>query len=137
MPRPAAADNGSGPTGGRRFETSAADHAEAAIARNVIAVRVVQWGCGSAVDNVALVVSELVANAIMHAGRAALIVVSCSDDDRHILIEVHDRAAALPRIREGRDGPGGLGLRIVDELSEQWGASATGTGKSVWAIVPT
>lgn len=137
MPQPASADNGSGPTARRRFETSAADHAEAAVARNVITVRVTQWGCGSVVDNVALVVSELVANAIMHAGRAALIVVSCADDDRHILIEVHDRAATFPRIRERRDGPGGLGLRIVDELCQQWGTSTTATGKYVWAIVPT
>lgn len=136
MPITPSADNGSGPPASQRFETSAADHAEAAIARRSIAALVEQWGCGS-VDDVALVVSELVANAIMHAGCAVLVVVGCADDGRHVLIEVHDQAPALPRVRDLHRGPGGLGLRIVDQVAEQWGASATATGKSVWALVST
>ena len=128
--------DGSTPDPDSRIETTACDPAEGSRARRLIVERLKAWGCNRIID-IALVLSELVTNAVMHAGGAVLISVSRTTDKQHVRLEVHDNVTAQPLPRNNNTGLGGLGLRIVDQLSEQWGTSPTPTGKLVWAIIRT
>jgi serine phosphatase RsbU (regulator of sigma subunit)/anti-sigma regulatory factor (Ser/Thr protein kinase) len=82
-------------------------------------------------DTVRLLTSELVTNAIAHGD--GLVSMTADYDGARLRVEVRDESAERP---EPRDGPllaeGGRGLHIVDALSDAWGASPSGRGKSVW-----
>lgn len=122
-------------TGKHRIQTAAADAVEISQARGFVADQLTSWGCDH-VGDVELVLSELVTNAVMHAGGAPAILVSRTDDGRHVRLEVHDDLPVSPVARDG-SATGGFGLRIVDQLSEHWGTSPTPTGKVVWALIRT
>ncbi|WP_052390447.1 ATP-binding protein [Streptomyces sp. NRRL B-24484] len=115
---------GGGPTrAGRQF-------AEATLA---------SWGVapvGVAADNVRLVVAELLANAVQHAGGPVEMTLSAAG--AAVRIEVVDGGAALPLSRPPHDAarPSGHGLFIVERLSTSWGVAAHPTGKTVWAVLP-
>jgi anti-sigma regulatory factor (Ser/Thr protein kinase) len=117
----------------QRVEVAAMEPAAISRARNLIAEHLRQWRCATP-DDAALVVSELVTNAIVHAGGAARITVTREGDD--VRIDVHDNGPGFPDLRTANTGPGGHGLHIVDQLSKQWGSRPTATGKLVWAVVP-
>jgi len=79
------------------------------------------------------VVSELVNNAVLHGeGRIDLLVETREDVLR---VQVTDEGTGeAPAIRDQtRDDIGGWGLRLVDDLSVDWGAAA-GTTR-VWADI--
>ncbi len=80
-----------------------------------------------------LVVSELVANAVVHGwGRIDLRLSATSDGLR---VEVEDSNPSPPVVREGRSNRvGGYGLHIVSRLAD-WGWRPTPAGKLVWARV--
>jgi hypothetical protein len=87
-------------------------------------------------DAVSLMVSELATNAVMHAASQFELVI----DRRAALVrvEVNDVGDGSPVLKSpSTSEPHGRGLRIVDELSDEWGASAdaAGPGKSVWFVV--
>ncbi|WP_418960027.1 ATP-binding protein [Streptomyces tritici] len=98
--------------------------------------RLTLWGCGEDVrDTVALVVSELVTNAVVHTGSARVICELREGQDR-LRISVHDEGGpAGPRIRDCGEEERGRGLILVDAVSSAWGAdpTANGTGRVVWA----
>lgn len=83
------------------------------------------------VSNAELVVSELVANAVMHGwGHVVLRLFDTGDGLR---IEVEDANPAPPTAADGQPGGiGGFGMRIVERLAD-WGWRPSGDGKLVWA----
>jgi two-component sensor histidine kinase len=84
------------------------------------------------VDDVALVATELAANAVTHAASAFR--VSLSRNASHVRIAVEDAAAAYPRPRSaGPNDTSGRGLALVQVLAERWGCDPMPTGKTVWA----
>lgn len=132
---------GVGSTGDRGYDlgserllvTTANDAQRCSQARTLLLEYLTAWGCHD-VDAVALVFSELVTNAVDHAGGATLIRVEPAADNRHVRIEVYDGVPLEPRLR--RSGPdGGFGLLIVDRLSDSWGTSSVSDGKVVWAVI--
>jgi anti-sigma regulatory factor (Ser/Thr protein kinase) len=111
--------------------TMSADSAHAVSgARHELAARLDRWTCGRIPDAV-LVFSELVTNALMHAGGAIRIVVA--HGEHTLRLEVHDRTHSIPVIADISGAAGGFGLKIVEQLSESWGWEQTGGGKVVWA----
>jgi len=82
-----------------------------------------------------LVVSELVANAVLHGwGHVALRLFDTGDGLR---IEVEDANPAPPVITEGHaNGVGGYGVQIIERLAD-WGWRPSGEGKIVWAKLRT
>jgi hypothetical protein len=78
-----------------------------------------------------LVVSELVANGVLHGwGHIALRLYDTGDGLR---IEVEDNNPAPPVATDGHPNRlGGFGMQIVDRLAE-WGWRPSGSGKLVWA----
>ena len=90
--------------------------------------------CPAAViDTVALLVTELVTNAVVH-GRGPISVRTVLDPVS-LRVEVQDTASDLPhRIDADQARDGGRGLAIVDAFSREWGCTVVrgASGKSVW-----
>ena len=87
-------------------------------------------------SDVALIVSELVTNSVVHANvgpRRALTVEVTTLDDR-LRIAVADQGSRLrPRILPpDPETPGGFGLFLVDELCETWGVRQDLGPTCVW-----
>jgi PAS domain S-box-containing protein len=81
-----------------------------------------------------LVVSELVANSVLHGwGPVGL---RLRHSARGLVIEVDDGNPAPPTpVESGRQAIGGYGMHVVQRLAE-WGWHRSGVGKTVWARVP-
>ena len=79
-----------------------------------------------------MLVSELVANAVLHTGTPIEIVVTAEGNG--VRVEVHDGSPQLPVRKHYSTMSGtGRGLLLVDRMASQWGAERTGGGgKMVW-----
>jgi anti-sigma regulatory factor (Ser/Thr protein kinase) len=88
--------------------------------------------------DVRLLVSEVVTNAVRHAGLAHgdPILLLIAADDGVLRIEVHDRGAGFrPRLEEPEPDPedgSGWGLFLVDELADRWGVEGAAPGTRIW-----
>jgi len=88
-------------------------------------------------DDLALVITELVANAVRH-GRGRRIALRLTSDGRLVRVEVENRRwTTLPRRRVASEiRPTGRGLALVAACSRDWGYEAGGRGRTrVWAEV--
>lgn len=92
-----------------------------------------QWGVGRSIGPVELVVSELVTNVVIHSGTVTTLRLIPMDGG--LVVEVDDASGGEPRIpaTSGAGGVGGLGLKIVDRLAQEWGFRPRADGKTVWA----
>jgi anti-sigma regulatory factor (Ser/Thr protein kinase) len=84
-------------------------------------------------DNLELLVSELVTNAMRHAHTGCQVML-CRHGDR-LRVEVDDESSQLPAMRTFPDETGGWGLRLLAALSHDWGTERRPWGKSVWFII--
>jgi len=124
--------------GRRRHQTASIevgpDRRGVAEARRFIADQCRRWGCIDAIDNAQVVVSELVTNALVHAGTRCE--VSARLAQGILRLEVTDRGSGMPdpQAATTRDEHG-RGLLLVSMLCLAWGVDALpgGTGKVVWA----
>ena len=105
----------------------------APVARRIVAAAVAAVGPTGDPDVVELLVSELVANAVVHAHSTVSVVLTMADDST--LVEVSDRGEGWVRADTTTDlRVGGHGLQLVDALATSWGCVAhDGPGKTVWA----
>lgn len=108
-----------------------AEPASAARARRLVIEALHRGGCEYLSDVAELLVSELVTNAILHAGSDVRLYVHT--DGRRVRVEVADASAALPQVRHfAIDATTGRGLELVEALAPRWGATPTAGGKTVW-----
>jgi anti-sigma regulatory factor (Ser/Thr protein kinase) len=85
-------------------------------------------------ETVALLVTELVTNAILHARTPLLLTLESRPG--HVRICVEDRSSDEPALqRYDTDAVTGRGLALVDQLASSWGVDTTGSGKVVWCEV--
>lgn len=107
-----------------------------------------QWGVCDRDDDIAVVVSELVTNALRHARPAAAaapatggwpVQVGLARPGPSLLCAVSDPSDRLPVPREPDPlEETGRGLQVVASLSDEWGCSVPGPmGKIVWARFTT
>jgi anti-sigma regulatory factor (Ser/Thr protein kinase) len=109
----------------------AADPVSAGIARRFVRVTLADWRLREFEDVACLLVSELVTNAILHAGSAS--VVTLDYDSGVLHIEVSDSSALRVRPRTySREAGTGRGLMLVEALATAWGSGTTSGGKQVW-----
>jgi anti-sigma regulatory factor (Ser/Thr protein kinase) len=92
-------------------------------------------------DDVMLVASELVTNAVMHSGgsAAATIQVRAALTETDVVISVADPGLSgnLPRMQDADVlVAGGYGLRIINQLASEWGFEHN-QGCRVWARLIT
>ncbi|MGE5133593.1 MAG: ATP-binding protein [Gemmatimonadota bacterium] len=94
----------------------------------------------AAVGDAALVVSELMSNALRHARPlpGSLVEVTWALNGGSLEITVSDGGSATrPRpASPSLSSLGGRGLAIVEYLSCRWGVSTEDTGTTVWAVLP-
>ena len=102
-------------------------------ARRFIEARATAWSFPEpAGEQLVLIGSELVTNAVLHA-RTELTLTLEHRGDR-VRISVRDRSKAPATLRHYRaDALTGRGLGVVAALSDRWGISAAADGKVVWA----
>lgn len=93
-------------------------------------------GTGWTVGDAMLVASELVSNAVVHSGadEQELLDVRVTLAADRLLISVRDpgRSGRIAEPRPAGDMFGGLGLRLVEQLSQRWGTERQ-DGQRVWA----
>ncbi|OAH16028.1 ATP-binding protein [Streptomyces jeddahensis] len=125
---------------GRRFSFELAVHPRSAgQARRLTRARLTGWSVGEETcETAALVVSELVTNALVHTA-SRVIVCELHDDARQLRISVRDEGCTpgephpSPRRPEEEHG---RGLLLVEAVSSAWGAQEAGSGLLVWADLP-
>jgi anti-sigma regulatory factor (Ser/Thr protein kinase) len=79
----------------------------------------------------ALLVSEVASNAVLHAGTP--FTVGVSRGPGQVRVEVEDGSPTLPVPKHyDIDAPTGRGLRILEALASRWGVVEAGDGKVVW-----
>lgn len=101
-------------------------------ARHAVVRTCQAWGLQDSA-NAELVISELVANGVLHGwGHLAL---RLFDTPEGLRIEVEDSNPAPPVTADGHaHRMGGFGMQIVERLAE-WGWFPQGSGKVVWAVL--
>ncbi|WP_183107096.1 SpoIIE family protein phosphatase [Streptomyces sp. 1114.5] len=106
------------------------DHAMVAHSRRFTRETLNAWGLDTLADWAELLTSELITNALVHAGSPTQLRLFCN---RVLTVEVADQEAAAPRIRRARtEDEGGRGIHLVNELAHRWGSRRTADGKVVW-----
>ena len=89
------------------------------------------WVRAAVVDDLSLLVTELVANAIRHAGSDIRLELSMSPGVVHV--EVFDGSPELPFLRQPTPtSASGRGLQLVDAVASRWGSRRKLDGKVVW-----
>ncbi len=113
------------------------DPASAAVVRQRVAEDLIDAAVTrNSVDDVVLVISELVGNAVTHSVASDLDI-AWQIDGQSVVVRVHDASPALPRMkRVTPSATSGRGLAIVDAIALEWGTRPTATGKQVWARIP-
>lgn len=97
-------------------------------------------GSNGSGPDVALIISELVTNSVIHAQadstQLVRITIARLKDCLRIAV-IDNGSGGLPHLRDSGDGTaGGLGLRIVDGLCLSWGVARNGAGPTeVWCTV--
>jgi anti-sigma regulatory factor (Ser/Thr protein kinase) len=104
-----------------------------AAARRFIEARTASWSFPEpAADQLVLIGSELVTNAVLHARTGLTLTLELRHD--RVRISVKDRSKAPATLRHYRpDALTGRGLGVVAALSDRWGVSTAPDGKVVWA----
>jgi len=101
-------------------------------ARDVATGACLSWDLPDLIGPVCLVVSELVSNAVEHAG--TMMTLRVARGTRHVHIAVRDGSSAEPVLNAA---PGvterGRGLLLVDAVALHWGWLPADDGKVVWA----
>ncbi|MEU8801127.1 ATP-binding protein [Spirillospora sp. NPDC048819] len=102
--------------------------------RTLVELRLASWGLAVLRDDVTLIASELVTNAVQHAPSEREIRVRFTREARGVLLEVWDSCDGMPVRKHDTEGLSGRGLPIVEMLAAECGAYRTEPhGKWVWA----
>lgn len=91
-------------------------------------------GCVDMTDELALIVSELVTNAVRHAEPPVEMEIEVTDDE--VLIAVDDGSPGRPgACLVPSEAEGGRGLQMVEAISAETGVRPNPPGKTVWAAL--
>lgn len=108
-------------------------------ARDRVSAVAREWGLkASMIESLCLIASELVTNAMLHAGapRGREIGVTLVLSPDCVRLEVRDAGDTLPAVREpSNDDQHGRGLVMVGLLADRWNVITQVVGKTVFAEI--
>lgn len=112
--------------------------------RHFVAEVLSRWDLDGQVDAATLLVSEVVANAVVHAATACILDVGVDPDRRELVVSVTDYGAgpvlnAIERVglallmeEPDLESESGRGLLIVATVADRWGIEPSPEGNTVW-----
>ena len=100
------------------------------IARHRTVAAVDQFVEGRRRADLELLVSEIVSNAVLHGRGDITLEVQLANG--HVHVKVSDEGHELPHQQSTTGSHGGFGLRLLDQLSVDWGVDGGADGKTVW-----
>lgn len=112
-----------------------AAHAARVWARRTVPILVPTAATSRLLDVVALLITELIANAILHGGGLRELHITVDGDWLRVAVSDSVPVLAARPVVSDPTSAGGRGLQLVQALSMCWGVcpGRTGAGKSVWA----
>jgi anti-anti-sigma regulatory factor len=104
-------------------------------ARDLVTQACVRWDLAHLAGTAALIASELVTNAAVHAG--TMLKLDLSLGHRYLTVSVRDGSAVVPCLPDATalDPAAPRGLLLVDALATRWGSVPAHDGKVVWATL--
>lgn len=92
---------------------------------------------GDSFDDALLLVSELVTNAVHHAGSCVEVVAELEACELRLRVSDHDPSIPVA-VPPSPGQAGGWGLHLVEQMCSAWGwdLHSTADGKTVWANLP-
>ncbi|MFE4594556.1 ATP-binding protein [Streptomyces laurentii] len=124
------------PTGHPAYsQTLPREPQSAAVARKLVGTALAVWELDSLIDDAAVVITELVSNAVAHGRLASIRVIVARLSATRVRLSVVDRSTNAPMMRTDSNGDQlrGRGLVLVDALAAAWGTEPYRWGKQVWA----
>jgi histidine kinase-like protein len=108
-------------------------------ARRFVTATLADWECNGVADDVELLTSELVTNAVLHAGSPVKLTMCRMGGGVRVEVadEDPDSLERALRQRGQRSATTGRGLELVRALAGHWGVIVGGQGKSVWFEMAT
>jgi anti-sigma regulatory factor (Ser/Thr protein kinase) len=115
-----------------------ADASAPGMARTFLRCAAEQWGVDDDVaEDAAMVITELVANAVDHARTESTVSLAVTHDGLRVAVR-DTRPDDVPRPAPiDPTAPRGRGLQMVDALTTAWGVTLHAEGKTVWALLGT
>jgi anti-sigma regulatory factor (Ser/Thr protein kinase) len=106
------------------------------MARFYVRAALAYHGLGDYAGNVETVTSELVSNAIVHAGARAFDLELLRLEGTSAVVVIVTDPSPLPPVKRdpAGDAEHGRGLLVVEALSARWGWTPSDPGKAVFAI---
>ncbi|MFJ8348405.1 SpoIIE family protein phosphatase [Streptomyces sp. NPDC094153] len=105
------------------------------VARRQLRELLHDWPDEEHVDSAVLLLSETLANVLLHTDVDALVLAEVSGEkgERRLRVEVTDAGDDLPhKRRPGELASSGRGLVLIELLADAWGVVPRGKGKSIW-----
>ncbi|GAA4602001.1 anti-sigma regulatory factor (Ser/Thr protein kinase) [Actinoplanes octamycinicus] len=105
-------------------------HGAPGAARRAVVAVLTGWGFPDPdwLDSAAVVVSELVTNAVRHGG--GCVALQVESHDGRVVVSVADGSSVVPRRRDP-DDVGGRGIALIEALAEDWTVHNHEGGKQV------
>jgi DNA-binding NarL/FixJ family response regulator len=108
------------------------DAASPRAARRFVTEALRMWHLDELADSVTLLVSELVTNAVIHAGSDVEVLVRLTGETACVEVTDSSESALAPREASMEDASG-RGLALVEAMARRWGVRpCPGGGKTVW-----
>ncbi|BCJ46374.1 hypothetical protein GCM10010168_60130 [Actinoplanes ianthinogenes] len=110
-------------------------HGAPGAARRAVVAVLTGWGFHDQdwLETAAVVVSELVTNAVRHGGGCLALAVEAHEG--RVVVSVADGSAVVPRRRDP-DDEGGRGLALIEALADRWTVRNHEGGKQVRVLLP-
>lgn len=100
-------------------------------ARHFVLETLRAWGLDGLTDVAALVTTEVVTNAVLHA-RTTVSLTICRESGSRVSILVRDGSPHPPqRRRPTTDSTSGRGIDLLEQLADSWSVETSPTGKTV------
>jgi len=127
--------DGTGPEGGphRAVYTGDARTATVADARRWARGVLTAWDADELEWELSQLLTEVVTNAVLHAGTSLRVVLEQDTPSGRLRCEVSDGSPVRPRLRHhSAEATTGRGLQLLESVATSWGVQPAGRGKTVW-----